>query len=96
MKWLLTVFAMVEVGAGLTLLVAPSALTMLLIGTQLNTPTALIVGRVAGVALLALVIACWLARDDAHGPSRKDWWRGRYFTTWGSSPFSFTRARLLG
>jgi hypothetical protein len=66
MKWLFTVFALVEVGAGLTLLVAPSALTTLLVGTQLDTPTALTVGRVAGVALLALVIACWVARHDAH------------------------------
>jgi hypothetical protein len=71
MKWLLTLFALVEVGAGLTLLIAPSALTTLLIGTQLDTPTALIVGRVAGVALLALVIACWVASHDAHSPVAK-------------------------
>ena len=49
MKALLTVFALVEVGAGLTLVVAPSALTALLVGTQLDTPTASIVGRVAEV-----------------------------------------------
>lgn len=65
MKALLTVFALVEVGAGLVLLVSPSALTKLLFGTQLDAPTALISGRVAGAALLALVLACWLARNDA-------------------------------
>ena len=68
MKALFTVFALVEVGAGLTLVVAPSVLTTLLVGTQLDTPTALIVGRVAGVALLSLVIACWVARNDAQSP----------------------------
>ena len=68
MKVLLTVFALVEVGAGLTLVVAPSVLTTLLVGTQLDTPTALIVGRVAGIALLSFVIACWVARTDTLSP----------------------------
>lgn len=71
MKSLLAVFALVEVGAGLTLAVAPSALTTLLVGTQLETPTALIVGRVAGIALLSLVIACWVASYDARNPVAK-------------------------
>jgi hypothetical protein len=71
MKSLLAVFALVEFGAGLTLAVAPSALTTLLVGTQLETPTALIVGRVAGIALLSLVIACWVASHDARSPVAK-------------------------
>jgi hypothetical protein len=82
-KWLLTVFAAVEVGAGLTLLVAPSALASLLIGTQLDTPTGLIVGRVAGVALLALVIACWVARHDAHSLVAKGLVAGALFYNLG-------------
>ena len=68
MKALLTIFALIEVAAGLTLVVAPSKLTTLLVGTQLDTPTALIVGRVAGIALLSFVIACWVARTDTLSP----------------------------
>ena len=71
MKSLLILFALVEVGAGLTLVVAPSALTTLLVGTQLETPTALVVGRVAGVALLSLVIACCVGSNDAQSPVAK-------------------------
>jgi hypothetical protein len=71
MKALLTVFVLVEVGAGLILAVSPTVLTTLLLGTQLDNPTALIVGRVAGIALLSLVIACWMARNDAQNPVAK-------------------------
>jgi hypothetical protein len=39
-------------------------MTRLLFTTQLDTPTAVIVGRVAGIALLSLLIACWVVRND--------------------------------
>jgi hypothetical protein len=68
MKALLTVFAFVEVGAGLVLGIAPSVLTKLLFGTELETTTAIIAGRVAGIALLSLVVACWIARSDTQSP----------------------------
>lgn len=64
MKALLTVFVLVEVGVGLILGLAPSVMTRLLFTSQLDTPTAVIVGRVAGIALLSLLIACWVARND--------------------------------
>jgi hypothetical protein len=65
MKTLLTVTAAIEVGAGLGLVAVPSAAVAVLLGSPLETPNALAVGRVAGVALLALGGACWLSRNDA-------------------------------
>jgi hypothetical protein len=53
------------------LLVAPSLLVELLLETAPGTPVGLTVSRVAGVALLALGIACWLAREDATGRAAK-------------------------
>jgi hypothetical protein len=64
MKTLLTVSALFELGAGLTLVCCPSAMVELLLGAPLETPAALTVARVGGAALLALGFACWLARTD--------------------------------
>ena len=65
MKMLHTVTAVIEAGAGLALGCFPSAVVTLLLGTGLDTPAAVILGRLAGAALLALGVACWLARGDA-------------------------------
>ena len=64
MKSLYTATAVVELGAGLALLCFPSATVMLLVGAPLEAAPALTVGRVGGAGLLALGVACWLARDD--------------------------------
>jgi hypothetical protein len=61
---LLTLTAVLEAATGLTLLALPSRVATLLLGAPLETPVALTVARVAGVALLALGVACWLARQD--------------------------------
>jgi hypothetical protein len=62
---LFTATAVIELGAGLALLTCPSATAVLLVGAPLEAPASLTVARVAGAALLALGIACWLARGDA-------------------------------
>jgi len=67
-KNLLTLTAVIEIGAGLALVAFPSLLATLLLGSPLDTPAALIVARLAGVALFALGVACWLVRPD--GQSR--------------------------
>ena len=63
---LFTATAAIELGAGLALLTCPSVTAVLLVGASLEVSASLTVARVAGAALLALVVACWLARGDAH------------------------------
>ena len=47
---LLIVTALVETGAGLTLLLSPPLVAGLLLGVSLDEPAALVVGRIAGAA----------------------------------------------
>jgi hypothetical protein len=65
MKPLYTVTPAIEAGAGLALGFFPSAAVAMLLGTGLDTSAAVTLGRLAGAALLALGVACWLARNDA-------------------------------
>jgi hypothetical protein len=64
MKRLLIVTALIEAGTGLSLLVVPSVVAQVLLGGTLDAPAAMTVARVAGAALLALGVACWLSRHD--------------------------------
>ena len=64
MKTFLTVTAVIEVGAGLALVVLPSATAEILLGSSLVTLVALTVGRLAGLALLVLGVVCWIARQE--------------------------------
>jgi hypothetical protein len=61
---LLIVTALVEAPIGVMLLFSPPLVAGLLLGVSLDAPAALIVGRIAGAALLSLSVASWLARDD--------------------------------
>jgi hypothetical protein len=63
-KNLLVTEAVLETVTGIALTVAPAPLVALLIGVTLDAPGGPIAARVAGAALLALGLACWLARDD--------------------------------
>ena len=66
MKRLLLVTAGLELGAGLALLCYPSSAAALLLGSGLDAPAAVALGRVAGAALFALGVANWLAHYDEH------------------------------
>jgi hypothetical protein len=71
MKTLLIVTAAIEVSAGLTLSLMPSLAASLLLGFPLGTPTASVIARLAGVALLALGVGCWLGHLDGGGRAAK-------------------------
>lgn len=66
MHSLLAVTALLEGVTGLALVALPSRLATLLLGSPLDTPAASTLARVAGVALIALAVTCWLARLDGH------------------------------
>ena len=63
-KSLLTVSAVVEVGAGALLLTVPAMFVALLIGGTLDSPGALAVARLAGAALLTIGFICWFSSRD--------------------------------
>jgi hypothetical protein len=58
MNKVLILAALAEAGTGLALLIVPSLVGQWLLGEEL-TGIAIPVGRVAGIALVALGIACW-------------------------------------
>jgi hypothetical protein len=53
-----------EAATGLALMVSPSMLALLLLGSSLGSPAGTAIGRVAGAGLLSLGAACWFARND--------------------------------
>jgi len=56
--------ALIEVVAGVSLVLLPALAIRLVLGVETPSAEALAVGRLGGVALLAIGVACWLARDD--------------------------------
>src|SRR5947207_12398712 len=63
MKRSLTLTATIEAATGLALIAAPAIVVRLLLGAEVSGAS-IPLGRVAGAALLALGVACWLARGD--------------------------------
>jgi hypothetical protein len=61
---LFIVTAVLEVGAGLLLLIVPTVALEVLLGVEQVAPAALLAARIAGAALLAIGVASWLARGD--------------------------------
>src|ERR1700757_3476623 len=68
--YLLIVTAFCEAGIGFLLLVLPSVPLALLLGIEGAAPETLFVARLTGAALLAIGIACWLARSDHSRPAQ--------------------------
>jgi hypothetical protein len=64
MNRLLSLTAIIEAGAGLGLLAVPSIVVRLLLGGEISG-AGIPLGRVAGAALFALSVACWLAHYDS-------------------------------
>jgi hypothetical protein len=69
MRRLLVLTSLIELATGLALLVYPSAPSSLLLGAPLEMPAAMTVARIGGVALVAIAIVCWRARDGARNQS---------------------------
>src|SRR5215203_3328560 len=65
MKSLLMVTALAEGATGLALATVPSLLVSVLLGTSLGDSSAILIGRLAGAALICIAIACWFSRSDA-------------------------------
>jgi hypothetical protein len=69
MKRALTFAAVGEASTGLALLIVPGLVGRLLLGEEL-TGIAIPVARVAGIALIALGVACWPGSDADSSPSQ--------------------------
>jgi len=65
-RTLLAFAAAVEGATGVALMVYPPIVTLMLLGEGVSGP-GMVLGRVAGLALLSLAIACWPVRDPAGG-----------------------------
>ena len=63
MNKLLALSAIIEAATGLAFIAVPAIVVRLLLGAEI-AGASIPLGRVAGAALLALGVACWLARDD--------------------------------
>ena len=66
MKKLLTFAAVAEAATGLALMVVPALVGRLLLGVELFG-IAVVIGRVTGIALIALGVACWPGRTALCG-----------------------------
>jgi hypothetical protein len=68
---LLLATALIELAAGLALLCVPGVVIRFLLGVGAAAPEALIVGRIGGAGLLALGVACYLARNASGTASQR-------------------------
>ena len=66
-KALLIATACIEAPTGLLLLAVPSGVAAVLLGASVDSSVGRLLGRLAGVALISLGIACGLGSRDAQG-----------------------------
>jgi hypothetical protein len=66
MKRVLMLAAVGEAATGVALLIVPSLVGRLLLGVELSG-VSVVIGRVTGIALVALAIACWPGRMALRG-----------------------------
>ena len=71
MKKLLMTTSVLESVTGLGMLMFPSIGSSLLLGPPIDSDNALVIARFAAVAILALAVACWLARRDENALATK-------------------------
>jgi hypothetical protein len=71
LKILLTLTAVLESGTGLGLLIVPSVVTTIILGSPVDTKDALVLARITGIALLVIGIICWLYRNEEQIKSTK-------------------------
>jgi hypothetical protein len=67
----LIVTAFAECGAGITLLLLPAVALGLLLGSGPAGPEAVLVGRIAGAALLSIGVASGMTRQDRSSPAQR-------------------------
>jgi hypothetical protein len=70
-KGLLTASAVIELPTGIALLCRPSLVVKVLLGSALDSPAGVSLGRIAGAALVAWGVACWLAKDDVRSAAAR-------------------------
>ena len=64
MKSLLTTTAIIEGITGLALAFMPSVIVPILFGIPFTDPGAILIGRLAGAALISIATTCWLLRRE--------------------------------
>src|SRR5262245_56096159 len=64
------VTVLVETATGLLLLAWPALVFVLLLGWRQAAPETLLIGRVAGAAVISFGMASWPARHDTHTPAQ--------------------------
>ena len=70
-RYLLIATAALEAATGLLLLFLPKVPLVLLLGIVLPGTEVALVSRIAGAAVLAIGVSCWLARTEANASAQR-------------------------